>query len=343
MRKLTKAILVSFLVFAGMIEAEETKTFSLDDIDFRNTDVSLLYRLSSTCSVTNCEGLSHLDVMSYRDFTNVVAVLRKLKGPRRIFMILSIDDVSDSMHPLETLATLTNEQFSIELCLHSCSNLTDVSMLGRMPIKSLVVSDAPLREIRGLEGCPIESLAIDDCPVPALEAICPMPGLRKMQLYGTGIKKQPSEEQIHARWGRMDLLKYRASNDKKGVIIPYFSETQRFAAEVADADRVVIRKGGYGCCMDPSKAAVLITLTNTQEIAMFRAVFKFKDVGENGGCMCCGFPGIDWWKGDKLLARTAIHHLKGMRWKGFYGDAEFSSESEALLRAWFSTRSIEIK
>jgi len=32
-----------------------------------------------------------------------------------------------------------------------------------------------------------------------------------------------------------------------------------------------------------------------------------------------------------------------MRWKGFYGDAEFSPEAEALLRAWFSTRSIEIK
>ena len=76
---------------------------------------------------------------------------------------------------------------------------------------------------------------------------------------------------------------------------------------------------------------------------MFRAMFKFKDVGENGGCMCCGFPGIDWWKGDKLLARTAIHHLKGMRWKGFYGAAEFSPEAETLLRAWFSARSIEIK
>lgn len=119
MKRLAKAILVSFLAFAGMIEAEETKTFSLDDIDFKNTDVSLLYRLSSTCAVPNCEDLSHLDVMSYRDFTNVVAVLRKQKGPRRIFMILSIDDVSDSTHPLETLATLTNEQFSIELCFHS--------------------------------------------------------------------------------------------------------------------------------------------------------------------------------------------------------------------------------
>ncbi len=87
MMKLAKTILVIFLVFAGMIEAEETKTFSLDDIDFKNTDVSLWYRLSSTCSVTNCEGLSHLDVMSYRDFTNVVEVLRKQNGPRRIFRL----------------------------------------------------------------------------------------------------------------------------------------------------------------------------------------------------------------------------------------------------------------
>ena len=77
------------------------------------------------------------------------------------------------------------------------------------------------------------------------------------------------------------------------------------------ADRVVIRDGGYGCCGDPERDPVLLVLTNPQEIADFRALFKFEEKGANSVCMCCGHPGIDWWKGDVLVARTAVQHLQG--------------------------------
>ena len=57
---------------------------------------------------------------------------------------------------------------------------------------------------------------------------------------------------------------------------------------------------------------------------------------------CCGHPGIDWWKGDVLVARTAVQHLQGLRWKGFYGDASLVPESRKLLGEWFTARNIKV-
>ena len=120
------------------------------------------------------------------------------------------------------------------------------------------------------------------------------------------------------------------------------SETERFAKSIAGADRVVVRKGGFGCCGDPDKAPVLCTLTDPSEIAAFGELFTFKDLGMNGSCLCCGYPGIDWWKGDRIVARTSVQHLKGLRWKGFYGDAQFTPEAEKALSAWFDAHKIEV-
>ena len=58
--------------------------------------------------------------------------------------------------------------------------------------------------------------------------------------------------------------------------------------------------------------------------------------------MCCGHPGIDWWKGDVLVARTAVQHLLGLRWKGFYGDAGLVPESRKSLAEWFAARKIKV-
>ena len=124
-------------------------------------------------------------------------------------------------------------------------------------------------------------------------------------------------------------------------MVSLFSETERFQAAVAEADRVVIRDGGFGCCTKPERDPVLLELKDPKEIAELRGIFKFKDLGSNSSCMCCGHPGIDWWKGDKLLARTAVQHLTALRWKRFHGDAELTSEAAEALTAWFSARGIK--
>ena len=84
-----------------------------------------------------------------------------------------------------------------------------------------------------------------------------------------------------------------------------------------------------------------LALTDPKEIAELRGIFKFKDRGSNSECMCCGHPGIDWWKGDELLARTAVQHLTALRWKRFNGDAELTPEASEALSAWFAARSIK--
>ena len=158
-------------------------------------------------------------------------------------------------------------------------------------------------------------------------------------------QKYPSKEELLSRWGTLDLFSFHESDseDAKPVVIPLFSETERFQSAVAGADRVVIRDGGYGCCSKPEDDPVLLVLTDTQEISDFRALFKFEDKGENGSCMCCGHPGIDWWKGDVLVARTAVQHLQGLRWKGFYGDAELTSEARKTLDDWFSKHNVKAR
>lgn len=313
------------------------KSFSLGDIDFDSRRIDVDYSLADVRSQTNKHQIS------YQDFANIVAVLREQKSRKTVSMILSIDDIASPARPLDTLATLTNSHLSVDLVLHDCTNLTDVAMLARVPLKELTLIRCPIREMRGLESCPIESLNVWNCPLPSLADICPLPRLKKMTLELKD-KKVPTKEDLLSRWEKLDLFSYYepGSEDSKRVMMPLFSETERFQSAIADADRVVIRDGGFGCCTKPERDPILLVLTDPKEIADFNALFKFEDKGANSSCMCCGHPGIDWWKGDVLVARTAVQHLQGLRWKGFYGDASLVPESRKSLGEWFAARNIKV-
>lgn len=315
----------------------KSRQFSLGDINFDSRTIDIDYALAETRSSTNKSQIS------YQDFANIVAVLREQRKPKKVFMMLSIADVNAPERPLESLATLTNSQLSVELILHDCTNLTDVAMLERVPISWLYLSKCPVGEIRGLELCPLETLDIYSCPIKSIDDICPLPSLRKMRIADTPMA-QPDKEGLRARWKSLDYLQFAPQNEDgspKYVMISLFSETERFQKAVAAADRVVIRDGGFGCCTKPERDPVLLELKDPKEIAELRGIFKFKDRGSNSECMCCGHPGIDWWKGDELLARTAVQHLKALRWKGFHGDAELTPEASDALTAWFAGRSIK--
>ena len=313
------------------------KSFSLGDIDFDSKRIDVDYSLSDVRSQTNKHQIS------YQDFANIVAVLREQKSQKTVSMLLSIDDVASPARPLDTLATLTNSHLSVDLVLNDCTNLMDVAMLGRVPLKKLTLIRCPIREIRGLERSSIESLIVWGCPLSSLADICPLPRLKKMTLELKD-KKVPTKEDLLSRWEKLDLFSYYEPDSASPypVVIPLFSETERFQSAIADADRVVIRDGGFGCCGKPERDPVLLVLTDPKEIADFNAMFKFEDKGANGSCMCCGHPGIDWWKGDVLVARTAVQHLQGLRWKGFYGDASLVPESRKSLGEWFAARNIKV-
>ena len=315
----------------------KSRQFSLGDIDFDSRRISIDYELAETRSSTN------RDQISYQDFANIIAVLREQRTPKNVSMMLSIADVNAPARPLETLATLTNSQLSVALFLHDCTNLTDVAMLGRAPMTSLDICRCPVGEIRGLEQSPLESLGLYSCPIKSVEAICALPSLRKMCIADTPMV-QPDKEALRARWKSLDYLQFAPQNEDgapKFVMISLFSETELFQEAIAAADRVVIRDGGFGCCTKPERDPVLLELKDPKEIAEQRGIFRFKDLGSNSSCMCCGHPGIDWWKGDELLARTAVQHLTALRWKRFNGDAELTPEASEALSAWFAARSIK--
>jgi len=315
----------------------KSRQFSLGDIDFDSRRISIDYELAETRSSTNREQIS------YQDFANIIAVLREQRAPKNVSMKLSIADVNATECPLETLATLTNSQLSVNLVLYDCTNLTDVAILGRVPMTKLSLCRCPVGEIRGLEQCPLEALEIYSCPVKSIENICPLPRLRKMCVSDTPMA-QPTKEALGVRWKGLDYLRFapQCENEPpKFVVVSMFSETDRFQEAVAEADRVVIRDGGFGCCTKPERDPVLLELKDPKEIAELRGIFKFKDLGSNSSCMCCGHPGIDWWKGDMLLARTAVQHLTALRWKRFNGDAELTSEASEALTAWFAARGIK--
>ena len=313
------------------------KSFSLGDIDFDSRRIDVDYSLADVRSQTNKHQIS------YQDFANIVAVLREQKSQKTVSMLLSIDDVASPARPLDTLATLTNSHLSVDLVLNDCTNLMDVAMLGRVPLKELTLDNCSIREIRGLESSPIESLTVLGCPLSSLADICPLPRLKKMTLELKD-QKVPTKEVLLSRWEKLDIFSYYepGAEGPCPVVIPLFSETERFQSAIAGADRVVIRDGGFGCCTKPERDPVLLVLTDPKEIADFNAPFKFEDTGAIYSCECCGYPGIDWWKRDVLIARTSVQHLRGLRWKGFYGDASLVPESRKLLGEWFAARNIKV-
>ena len=106
----------------------------------------------------------------------------------------------------------------------------------------------------------------------------------------------------------------------------------RFASAVGEADRVVIRDGGF-CHGDPDHEPALYVLTNQAEIAAFNQMFRF--TGSRPQCKCCGYPGVDWWKGDQRIVKSSIHHGMALRCEGFSSDRGLALSSRTKLRDWF--------
>ncbi len=100
------------------------------------------------------------------------------------------------------------------------------------------------------------------------------------------------------------------------------------------ADRIIIRNGGYNCCGSVDDDSVLLTITNPEEIAKFNATLQFETNQTWNACMCCGFPGIDWYRGKYRLALTGLQHGHALRWKGFPGDAFFTKQSSQQIAQW---------
>ena len=121
------------------------------------------------------------------------------------------------------------------------------------------------------------------------------------------------------------------------------AEKACFFRTIAEADRIVVRDGGFDCCTPVEaidRQRVLAVVTNAAEIAAFTAMIRFEDGPGGGQCMCCGYPGVDWWKGGERIALTAVQHGRALRWGAFSDDYPFTEESAKALARWFEDHGV---
>lgn len=97
------------------------------------------------------------------------------------------------------------------------------------------------------------------------------------------------------------------------------------------ADRIVIRDGGYNCCGPVDKQNILLEIKDPKRVKEFNKHIQFEKKQEWEACMCCGWPGIDWYKGDVRLALAAVQHGFALRWRDFPGDASLTKKSSTWL------------
>ena len=123
------------------------------------------------------------------------------------------------------------------------------------------------------------------------------------------------------------------------------AETNRFSRLAAQADRIVVRDGGYIChSKNVDEQPILATITNAAEIAAFNDSLRFyRRYPYMSNCMCCGYPGIDWWAGDHKIILSNVQHCQALRWHGFSGDMPLVDESAAKLEDWLTGHGVRVR
>jgi hypothetical protein len=128
-----------------------------------------------------------------------------------------------------------------------------------------------------------------------------------------------------------------------------------FGPAIAAADRIVVRADGFDCCGPVDEKTILFVATQPDEIAAVAKHIQFEPRTTTNSlletCMCCGSPGIDWYKQKKRIALTSVQHGNAIRWRGFstlrimgvrtgYGDGPLTKESQAWLKQWLGSHGV---
>lgn len=131
-----------------------------------------------------------------------------------------------------------------------------------------------------------------------------------------------------------------------------------FHRTLSDADRIVVRAGGFDCCGSVKHDPLLFSVTDPKAVAEVAAHIQFEPITVVNSfaesCLCCGYPGMDWYKGKTRIALTALQHGRAIRWNGFttarflgiaigYGDLPLTAESHDWLEKWFEGRGVDTK
>ena len=124
-----------------------------------------------------------------------------------------------------------------------------------------------------------------------------------------------------------------------------------FTRAIASANKIVVCAEGFDCCKTFVGTNILFVVTDSVEIEAVRNNIRFPEDTPIDHCMCCGWPNITWYRGNKKLAMTSVQHGHAIRWHRFsqcrllgfqigYGDADLTGESQAWLKEWLESHGI---
>jgi len=128
---------------------------------------------------------------------------------------------------------------------------------------------------------------------------------------------------------------------RKPATEPPWTYGGEFHRTIARADRIVVRDGGFDGPRPVHQQKVLFQIAKPAHIRLVYDHLKFEVNQVTRSCACCGYPGIDWYRGKQGLAMTSVQHCRAIRWKDFPGDAALTKESGAWLKRWLMDHGIK--
>lgn len=118
---------------------------------------------------------------------------------------------------------------------------------------------------------------------------------------------------------------------------PTQREVVRLGAVVGNPDRLRLRSGGT-CHREIAQEQTLYETTDQKEIDLFVGSLSTFASEEQGECMCCGYPTLEFYRGGRLSATIGIQHGQALRWQGWSGDRELTTQSARYLQSWLSDK-----
>jgi hypothetical protein len=111
---------------------------------------------------------------------------------------------------------------------------------------------------------------------------------------------------------------------------------------VQGCDRIRVRSGGT-CHRDVESEKTLVDSRDRSVIRALVVAIEIDDARSGGGCMCCGEPTFEFYRGEKLLAMVGFHHGQALRWDGgeWEGDGALTPESAERICRWLAARGVK--
>ena len=100
-------------------------------------------------------------------------------------------------------------------------------------------------------------------------------------------------------------------------------------------DQIVVRDGGDICCVSAKKTLkqpIFFTVNDSKEIKKVLDNLKFINKISDNSCFCCGYPGIDFYKGERRVFLTGYEHGFGLKTKGRI--LTFTKETKLMMARW---------